>query len=55
MKNTDIVDLVEEHDVSAEDLARALFNYMSGDELEEFVDFLSDELELGLGDDEDED
>jgi len=48
----DIVDLVEEHDVSAEDLARALFNYMSGDDLEEFIDFL--QAELGIGDDDED-
>ena len=48
---TDIVDLVEDRCISAEDLARALFNYMSGDDLEEFIDFLVDELELDIGDD----
>lgn len=46
----DIVDLVKDRCISSEDLARALFNYMSGDELEEFVDYLL--AELGIGDDD---
>jgi len=47
----DIVDLVKDRCISGADLAQVLYNWMSNDDLEEFVDFLVDELEL---DDEDD-
>lgn len=47
----DIVDLVEDRCISSADLARALYNWMSNDDLEEFVDFLVEELELDVEDD----
>lgn len=37
-------DMIEQGIVNAEFLSIALFNYMSGSELNEFVEFVEDEL-----------
>lgn len=37
------VEAVEELDISSNQLAQAIANYMSGDELKDFIGFLEDE------------
>jgi len=48
---SDIVDLVKDRCISSDDLAKALYNWMSTDDLEEFIDFLVEEFELDIEDD----
>lgn len=50
----DLVEAVQEQGTSGESLARAIENYMSGDELEEFVAYLVDEDLITLEDEEEE-
>lgn len=41
----DFVDLIQEMDISGEQLARMIQNYMSSVELEEFTEYVQDEME----------